>query len=92
MSVSVEDLRMSIERRLEVLSEQAERLRCALDALGAPQAAPLSGDRDDTPQLTVNDPAPGAAEGQSTAPAVGADRALHDLRSELTAALRNGRN
>ena len=127
MIVSDDDLQMSIERRLEDLSEQAERLRCALDALGpaapaparsatgmtprstgprgrraaapgatqhlvASEAAALSADRNDTPQLTANDQPASAAEGQSTAPAVGADRALHELRSELTAALRNGRS
>ena len=42
-------------------------------------------------QLTTIDPAAGAAEGEYTAPATGVDRALHELRSELTAALRNGR-
>ena len=43
------------------------------------------------PQVTAVDPAAGAAEGKDTAPATGADRALHELRSELAAGLRNGR-
>ena len=42
-------------------------------------------------QLTTIDSGAGAAEGEHTAPATGVDRALHELRSELTAALRNGR-
>ena len=42
------------------------------------------------PQVTANDPAADAAAGEDTAPATGADRALHELRSELTAGLRNG--
>ena len=42
------------------------------------------------PQVTAIDPAPGTAEGEDTAPATCADRALHELRSELTAGLRNG--
>ena len=59
----------------------------------ASEAAALSADRENTlPLLTANDPAAGAAEGQNTAPATGADRALHELRSELTAGLRNGRS
>ncbi len=42
------------------------------------------------PQVTAVDPEADAAEGESTAPVTGAERALHQLRSELTAALRNG--
>jgi hypothetical protein len=148
---------MSIERRLEDLSEQVERLRAALEALGpgdpparrsatgrtprstgprwrraatpgatrrgvpgngralaavaiagasgaglatsatlshvASEATTLSAECEDTlPQVTAIDPAAGAAEGEDTAPATGADRALHELRRELTAALRNGRS
>lgn len=40
-------------------------------------------------QVTVIDPAAGAAEGEDTTPATGADRALRELRSELAAGLRN---
>ena len=59
----------------------------------AGEAAALSADREDTlPQFSENDPAAGAAESQSKAPPTGADRALHKSRSELTAALRNGRS
>jgi hypothetical protein len=153
--VTIEELRISIERDLEDLSEEVERLRAALEALGpgdptrvrfATATAPRSTEprrrRASTPggpprevrgngraltavaiaagsrepatsatpspiaceattpsreregmlaQLATIDPAAGAAEGEHTAPATGADRALHELRSELTAALRNGR-
>ena len=42
------------------------------------------------PQVTADGPAAGAAEGEDTARATAADRALHDLRSELAAGSRNG--
>jgi hypothetical protein len=154
--VSIEELRISIERHLEELSEQVERLRAALEALGpgdpahvrsatgrtpratgprerraarlgatpravrgngqalsavaiagsgagpasspmpsrvASEATNLSAECEDMlPQVTANDPAAGAADGEATAPATGADRALHELRSELAAGLRNGRS
>ena len=44
------------------------------------------------PPVTPNDPATATAGGEGTAPATGADRALHELRSELAAGLRNGRS
>ncbi len=108
--LSVQELQTRIERCLEDLSEQAERLRAALDALApaadalAPAADALAPAAD---ALAPVDPAParsntdttgttgGAAKSQaeeSTAPATGAERALHDLRSELSAGLRNGRS
>ncbi|MGP0051971.1 MAG: hypothetical protein ACLPZR_24465 [Solirubrobacteraceae bacterium] len=40
--VSVEELRMSIERRLENLSGEAERLRAALEALGPGAPVPAA--------------------------------------------------
>jgi len=43
------------------------------------------------PQVAANDPAAGVAQAEGTAPATGAARALHELRSELAAGLRNGR-
>ena len=153
--VNIEELRISIERDLEDLSEQVERLRAALEALGpgdptrvrsatataprstgprrrravtlgatprevrgngraltavaiaagsggpatsatpspiACEAMTPSREREGTlARLTTIDSGAGAAEGEHTAPATGADRALHELRSELTAALRNGR-
>jgi hypothetical protein len=153
--MSIDELRISIERHLEELSEQVERLRAALEALGpgdpahvraatgrtpratgprrrraarlgatpravrgngrglsavaitgsgarpassptpspvASEARTLSADREDMlPQVTANGPAAGSAEGEDTAPATGADRALRELRSELAAGLRNGR-
>ena len=153
--VNIEELRISIERDLEDLSGQVERLRAALEALGladptrvrsatatapgstgrrqrravtlgatprevrgngraftgvaiaagsggpatsgtpspiACEAMTPSREREGTlARLSTIDSAAGAAEGEHTAPATGADRALHELRSELTAALRNGR-
>ncbi len=153
--VNIEELRISIERDLEDLSGQVERLRAALEALGpgdptrvrsATATAPRSTGRrrrraatlgatprevrgngraltavaiaagsggpasSATPspiaceamtpsreregtlaRLTTVDSGAGAAAGEHTAPATGVDRALHELRSELTAALRNGR-
>ena len=120
--VNIEELRISIERDLEDLSEQVGRLRAALEALGpgdptrvrsATATAPRStGPRRRRPAtlggtprevrgngraLTAVATATGSggpatsAAGEHTAPATGADRALHELRSELTAALRNGR-
>jgi len=44
------------------------------------------------PQVAANDLPAGAAEGEATAAATGADRALHELRSELAAGLRSGRS
>jgi hypothetical protein len=154
--VSIEELRISIERHPEDLSEQVEQLRAALEALGpgdrprvrsatgrtprstrprrrrvarlgatprpvpskgraltavasaessagpatsatpsliASESTALSAEREDTLlQVTAIDPAPGAAEDEDSARATGADRALHELRSELTAGLRNGRS
>lgn len=152
MIVSVDELRIRIERRLEHLSEQAERMRAALEALGPSDPAPASSTTGKTPRSTgprerraptpgatgngraltaaaipttsaalpaspatlsdvASEPAAlsaeyedtpppdatidqtaGAAEANSTEPATGAVRALHELRSELTAALRNGRS
>ncbi len=156
MTVSIEELRIGIERRVEELSKQVERLRAALEALGpgdpahvgsatgrtlratgprgrraarlgatprvvrgngralgavaiagsgagaasspplspvASEAATLGAEGEDMlPQVTANDPAAGAAEGEDTAPVTGAARALHELRSELAAGLRNGRS
>ncbi len=153
--VSIEELQISIERHLEELSEQVERLRAALEALDpgdpahvrspagrtpratgprerpaarlgatphavrangqplsavaiagsgagpasspplspvASEARTLSAEGEDRLlQVAANDPAAGAAEGEDTAPVTGADRALHELRSELAAGLRNGR-
>ena len=155
MVVRVEELRVSIERHLDDLSDEAERLRAALQALGPTPGGSLTGDtssatssiggasrsrgsrrRTDTrgatqhaareapadgPPLTaeaiaattgprrptiaaklstllrdpgrrVEDCAAGAPGGEETAPTRGADRALQELRSELTAALRNSRS
>ena len=153
--VNIEELRISIERDLEDLSEQVGRLRAALEALGpgdptrvrsatataprstsrrrrravtlgatprevrgkrraltavaiaagtrgpatsatpspiAREATTPSREREGTlTRLATIDSGAGAAEGKHIAPATGADRALHELRSELTAALRNGR-
>jgi hypothetical protein len=158
--VSVEELRMRIERRLENLSGEVERLRAALEALGPGASVPaartmdrtprppgrgrretatpgvtqaaargltdngrgltaaaiamvsgpqwlatpaafssvvadsvvMSGEREDVvAQVSAIDPAAGAGEGEAAAPTRGADRALQGLRSELSAALRNGR-
>ncbi len=94
--LSVQELQTRIERCLEDLSEQAERLRAALDAL-APAADALA-PVDPAPARSNTDTTGttgGAAKSQaeeSTAPATGAERALHDLRSELSAGLRNGRS
>lgn len=94
--MSVQELQTRIERCLEDLSEQAERLRAALDAL-APAADALA-PVDPAPARSNTDTTGttgGAAKSQaeeSTAPATGAERALHDLRSELSAGLRNGRS
>ncbi len=151
---------MSIERRLENLSGEAERLRAALQALGpgapvsaaptmdrtprprgrgrretatlgvtqaatrgltnngrdltaaaiamasgaqwpatpatlssvAAESAVISDEREDVvAQVDAIDPAAGAGEGEAAAPTSGADRALQELRSELSAGLRNGR-
>ena len=152
MVVRVEELRVSIERHLDDLSDEAERLRAALQALGPTPGGSLTGDtssatssiggasrsrgsrrRTDTrgatqhaareapadglaltarevtglrrPTIaatpsdllpgagrTVEDCAAGAAGGEETAPTMGADRALQELRSELTAALRTTRS
>jgi hypothetical protein len=144
--VNVEELRISIELHLEDLSEQVERLRAALEALGPGDQAHVRSARATAPQstgrrrrraaalgatpcevrgngraltavgidagsggpatsatpssiaceattpsrereaalgrLTTIDPAAGAAEGERTASATGADRALHELRSD----------
>ena len=154
--MSIGELRISIERHVAELSEQVERLRAALEALGpgdpvhvrsatgrtpratgprgrraarlgatprvvrgngrafsavaiagsgagpvssptpspvASDATSLSAECEDTlRQVTVIDPAAGAAEGEDTAPATGVDRALRELRSELAAGLRNRRS
>src|SRR5450755_2901611 len=136
---------MSMERHLDELSDEAGRLRAALEALGpgdtssatssmgemsrsrgsrrrrtdtrgatqhAAREAPADGlaltAREVTglrpPTIaatpsdllpgagrTVEDCAAGAAGGEETAPTMGADRALQELRSELTAALRTTR-
>ena len=143
MVVSVEELRVSIERHLDDLSDEAERLRAALQALGpggtssatssigetsrsrgsrrrpadtrgviqhadgppltAELIAATTGPRRPTiaaklstllrdPGRRVEDGAAGAPGGEETAPTRGADRALQELRSELTAALRNSRS
>lgn len=146
MVVSVEELRVSIERHLDDLSDEAERLCAALQALGPGDTTSSIGepsrsrgsrrrpadtrgviqhaDREapaDGPPLTaeaiaattgprrptiaaklstllrdpgrrVEDCAAGAPGGEETAPTRGADRALQELRSELTAALRNSRS
>ena len=148
MAVSVDELRVSMERHLDELSDEAERLRAALQALGpgdtssaTSSIAEMSRSRgsrrrrtdtrgatqhaareapSDGPALTareiagvtglrrptiaatpsdllpgagrtVEDCAAGAAGGEKTAPTIGADRALQELRSELTAALRTTR-
>jgi hypothetical protein len=147
--VSVEELRVSIERHLDDLSDEAERLRAALEALGPGDTSSATSsigetsrsrgsrrrpadtrgviqhaDREapaDGPPLTaeaiaatagprrptiaaklstllrdpgrkVEDCAAGAPGGEQAAPTRGADRALQELRSELTAALRNSRS
>jgi len=154
--VSIEELRIGIERHLEELSKQVDRLRAALEALGpgdpahvrsatgrtpratsprgrraprlgatprvvrgngralsavaiagsgagpaspptlspvASEATTLSAECEDMlPQVAANDLPAGAAEGEATAAATGADRALHELRSELAAGLRSGRS
>ena len=149
MVVSVDELRVSIERHLDDLSDEAERLRAALQALGpgdtssatssigetsrprgsrrrptdtrgeiqhtdrealadgsaltAEAIAATTGSRRPTiaaklstlfpdPGRTAEDCAAGAPGGEQTAPTRGADRALQELRSELTAALRNSRS
>jgi hypothetical protein len=132
----VDELRVSIERQLEQLSDEAARLQAALRALGPDDqaAAPSTaagtarskpGRHGRTPARhaaghNVSEAPPGpavtggavveaavvgvtaaadrtaVAAGRATAaePAIatGADRALLELRSELTAALRNGRH
>lgn len=156
MVVSVDELRVSIERHLDDLSDEAERLRAALQALGPTPGGSLTGDTSsatssigetlrskgsrrrptdtrgvtqradretlaDGPALaaeaigattrrrrstitaklstllpdpgrTAEDRAAGTRGGEQTALTTGADRALQELRSELTAALRNSRS
>ncbi|MGO9956050.1 MAG: hypothetical protein ACLP50_08725 [Solirubrobacteraceae bacterium] len=55
-------------------------------------SAVISDEREDVvAQVSAIDPAAGAGEGETAAPRRGADRALQELRSELSAGLRNGR-
>jgi hypothetical protein len=146
--VSVDELRVSMERYLDELSDEAARLFAALEALGpgdtlsatssmgemsrsgssrrprrdtrgatqlAAGEAPADGlaltaggiagapgSRRPTIEATpsnllpdagptAKDSAAGAPDGEETAPATGAQRALQELRSELSAALRNTR-
>ena len=148
MAVSVDELRVSMERYLDELSDEAARLRAALQALGPGETssatssigemsrsrslrrrrrdtrgatqlaegealadglavttgeiAGATGLRRPTIEATPSnlaldrgrvgeDSAAGAPAGAETAPATGAERALQELRSELTAALRNAR-
>ena len=59
----------------------------------ASEARTLSAECEDVlSQVTAIDPAAGVDEGEATAPARGDERALHELRSELAAGLRNGRS
>jgi hypothetical protein len=146
--VSVDELRVSMERYLDELSDEAKRLGAALQALGpgdrssatssmretsrsrgsrrrrtdtrgaarpaaseasadglaliASEIAGATGPRRPTiaatPSNLSTDARPtaedsaAAAPGDESAPATGADRALQELRSELTAALRNSRS
>ncbi len=58
----------------------------------AAESAVISDEREDVvAQVDAIDPAAGAGEGEAAAPTSGADRALQELRSELSAGLRNGR-
>jgi hypothetical protein len=130
VDVSVDELRAVIERHLDDLSDEAERLRSALEALGgpgdsseavsamretprsmgarqrptpprgatrAPPAAPaghggerISAKRSVRAEQTSEESPGKTRHGQETVPATAVDRALQELRSELTAALRNG--
>ena len=130
MDVSVDELRAVIERHLDDLSDEAERLRSALEALGGPgdsseavsamrqtprsmgarqhptpprvptraaRAAPaghggerISAKRSVRAEQTSEESPGKTRRGQETVPATAVDRALQELRSELTAALRNG--
>ncbi len=49
------------------------------------------GREDVVAQVSAIDSAAGAGGGETAAPTSGADRALQELRSELSAGLRNGR-
>jgi hypothetical protein len=126
----VDELRAVIERHLDDLSDEAERLRSALEALGAPADSSkavsairqtprrrgarqrptpprsatrargaasaghggerLSVKRPARAEQTSQEPPVEARRGQETVPTTAVDRALQELRSELTAALRNG--
>ncbi len=131
----MDELRVSIERQLEELSDEAARLQAALRALGPDDQAAAPSTVADTARSkparrgrtparhaaghNVPDTPPGQAltggavveaaavgvtaadrtaveashaEAAEPAIATGADRALLELRSELTAALRNGRH
>ncbi|MGO9901374.1 MAG: hypothetical protein ACLP0J_17210 [Solirubrobacteraceae bacterium] len=124
MDVSVDELRAVIERHLDDLSDEAERLRSALEALSAPgdsseavsamrqtprsmaarqRATPPRGGtraaRDGErisakpsvrAQQTSEQSPVQTRHGGDTVPATAVDRALQELRRELTAALRNG--
>lgn len=90
---------MRIERRLDELSEEGERLRAALDALGPSDTSRPS---PSPPERTAPRDRTGAVleartDGQSprarepATPMTGAERAVQSLRRELAAGLRNGR-
>jgi hypothetical protein len=130
VDVSVDELRAVIERHLDDLSDEVERLRSALEALGAPGGSSeavsamrqtprsmrarqratsprgatrarraasaghggerISAKRSVRAQQTSEESAVETRRSQETVPATAVDRALQELRSELTAALRNG--
>ncbi len=126
----MDELRAAIERHLDDLSDEAERLRLALGALGGPgdssetvsamrqtpgsmgarqrptpprgamrarRAAPaghggerIAAKRSVRGQQPSEESPVAARHGQEPVPATAVDRVLQELRSELTAALRNG--
>ena len=128
--MSVDELRAVIERHLDDISDEAERLRSALEALGGPGdssqtlsamrqtprsigprqrptppsgatrarlAAPaghggerIAAKRSVRAEHTSEESPVKTRRGQERVPATAVDRALQELRSELTAALRNG--
>lgn len=93
--MTVEELRMSIERHLDQVSDEAERLRAALDALGPDDTSSSTGEisraRGSRPRRIApggaTEHALGETRSDRLAPAIGASAGTAVRRPKITASL-----